>query len=172
MGGLDPLHVISRANSTILANKIHKKLGILIVRPQDQTVRKDTLVLNKTHLKSFWAPNLFGILKSSLVIQIWASHRRPICVFFPFPTPRTLGAVQQCVLRRRGPLGDEPGVRAVGGASVRHTGPDRPWLTTFPIRLRVRAHHALGGAVSRGQCGLPPLHREPDGRLVRAQHWC
>jgi hypothetical protein len=53
MGGLDPLHVVSRANSTILANKIHEKLGILIVRPQDQTVRKDTLVLNKTHLKSF-----------------------------------------------------------------------------------------------------------------------
>lgn len=85
-----------------------------------------------------------------------------------------LGAVQWRVLRRRGPLRDEPNVRAVG-AVVRHAGPGRPRLLRHlpvPGRVRVRARRVPGGAVRRGLRCLPPLRREPDGRLLRAQRRC
>lgn len=85
-----------------------------------------------------------------------------------------LGAVQWRVLRRRGPLRDEPDVRAVG-AVVRHAGPGRPRLLRHlpvPGRLRVRARRVPGGAVRRGLRCLPPLRREPDGRLLRVQRRC
>ncbi|KAJ1288338.1 hypothetical protein BS78_02G081800 [Paspalum vaginatum] len=87
-----------------------------------------------------------------------------------------LGAVQRRVLRRRGPLRGEPGVRAVG-AGGRHAGPApgrrrRPGLLRHlpvPGRLRVRARRVPRGARRRRARQLPRALRAV--RLPRLASW-